>query len=70
MWFGPKGLASVVYGLLVLESGIAGADEPFFLVALTSALSIVAHSSTDVVVARQFDEPVEVPAWMSCGREK
>lgn len=63
MWFGPKGFASVVYGLLVLESGIVAADELFHLIALTIALSIIAHSSTDVVVARQFDEPAEVPAW-------
>lgn len=28
-WFGPKGFASVVYGLLVLQSGIARADEIF-----------------------------------------
>lgn len=54
MWFGPKGFASVVYGLIVLESGIDLADELFHLVALTVSLSIVAHSSTDVVVARQF----------------
>lgn len=59
MWFGPKGFASVVYGLLVLESGIDLADELFHLVALVIVLSIVAHSSTDVVVARQFDEPGE-----------
>ena len=52
MWFGPKGFASVVYGLLVLESGIAAADEIFHLVALTIVLSILLHSSTDVVVAR------------------
>lgn len=56
MWFGPKGFASVVYGLLVLESGIAGSDEVFHLVALVIVLSILAHSSTDVLVARQFDE--------------
>lgn len=56
MWFGPKGFASVVYGLLVLESGIHLSDELFHLVALVIVLSIVAHSSTDVVVARQFDE--------------
>jgi hypothetical protein len=49
--------------LLVLESGIATADQLFHLIALTIVLSIVAHSSTDVVVARQFDEPDEVPAW-------
>jgi NhaP-type Na+/H+ or K+/H+ antiporter len=65
MWFGPKGFASVVYGLLVLQSGIGSADELFHLVALTITLSIIAHSSTDVIVARQFDEPEEVPAWIS-----
>lgn len=55
MWFGPKGFASVVYGLLVLESGIPAADEVFHLVALTIVLSIIAHSSTDIVVARTFE---------------
>jgi NhaP-type Na+/H+ or K+/H+ antiporter len=55
MWFGPKGFASVVYGLLVLESGIELSDEVFHLVALVIVLSILAHSSTDVIVARQFD---------------
>jgi NhaP-type Na+/H+ or K+/H+ antiporter len=63
MWFGPKGFASVVYGLLVLESGIPAADKIFHLVAATIVLSILAHSSTDVVVARGFDERSEVPAW-------
>ena len=63
MWFGPKGFASVVYGLLVLESGIPAADEIFHLVAVTIVLSILAHSSTDVVVARGFDDEREVPAW-------
>jgi NhaP-type Na+/H+ and K+/H+ antiporter len=56
MWFGPKGFASVVYGLIVLESGIDRADELFHLTALVIVLSILAHSSTDVVVARQFHE--------------
>jgi NhaP-type Na+/H+ or K+/H+ antiporter len=63
MWFGPKGFASVVYGLLVLESGIPAADQVFHLVALTIVLSIIAHSSTDIVVARAFDEPRETPRW-------
>jgi sodium/hydrogen antiporter len=59
MWFGPKGFASVVYGLLVLKSGIASADQVFHLVALTIVLSVLAHSSTDVVVARSFgNEPM------------
>ncbi len=70
MWFGPKGFASVVYGLLVLQSGITAGDKLFHLIALTITLSIIAHSSTDVVVARQFDEPEEVPRWTedSAGR--
>ncbi len=55
MWFGPKGFASVVYGLLVLESGIVEAEAIFAVVAATIVLSILAHSSTDVVVARSFD---------------
>ena len=63
MWFGPKGFASVVYGLIVLESGITEANEIFHLVALTIVLSILLHSSTDVVVARGFDDQTEVPGW-------
>lgn len=62
MWFGPKGFASVVYGLLVLREGIPAGDEVFHLVALTIVLSILAHSSTDIVVARMFD-PESTPAW-------
>lgn len=62
MWFGPKGFASVVYGLLVLQAGIPAGDEIFHLVALTIVLSILAHSSTDIVIARIFD-PDTTPAW-------
>ena len=68
MWFGPKGFASVVYGLIVLESGILAADEIFHLVAVTIVLSILLHSSTDVVVARAFDEEAETPAWFGVVR--
>ncbi len=63
MWFGPKGFASVVYALLVLESGIEDAEFLFHLFAATVALSIVLHSSTDVVVARGFDDDSETPTW-------
>ncbi|WP_432137752.1 MULTISPECIES: cation:proton antiporter [unclassified Streptomyces] len=54
-WFGPKGFASVVYGLLVLQSGIPQAEEAYTLIAITIAFSIIAHSSTDVPIARMFD---------------
>ncbi|MEU3986609.1 cation:proton antiporter [Streptomyces sp. NPDC026672] len=54
-WFGPKGFASVVYGLLVLQSGIPHAQDAYTLIAVCIAFSIVAHSSTDVPIARMFD---------------
>ncbi|AJZ82047.1 cation:proton antiporter [Streptomyces antimycoticus] len=54
-WFGPKGFASVVYGLLVLQSGIPQGERAYTLIAVCIAFSIAAHSSTDVPVARLFD---------------
>ncbi|WP_197536276.1 cation:proton antiporter [Blastococcus saxobsidens] len=53
-WFGPKGFASVVYGLLILEADAPGADAMFHLIALVIVASIVAHSSTDVPIAHAF----------------
>lgn len=61
-WFGPKGFASVVYGLLVLESGAAEAPEEFAIIAASVALSILVHSSTDVPVARWLAQRSEQPA--------
>jgi sodium/hydrogen antiporter len=55
VWFGPKGFASVVYGLLILQSGIPQGARLFHLVAIVIAVSIVAHSSTDALVARGFE---------------
>ena len=66
-WFGPKGFASVVFGLLVLKEAKAGeidwarADQLFHLVALCIAGSILAHSSTDVLVARWLARGEEGP---------
>ena len=66
-WFGPKGFASVVYGLLVLQSGIPDGELVFDLVAVTIALSIVLHSSTDVPVARmlRIEPPDNLPAGLT-----
>jgi NhaP-type Na+/H+ or K+/H+ antiporter len=71
-WFGPKGFASVVYGLLVLQAGIPDGEKLFDLIAVTIALSIIVHSSTDVPVAHKLrieppdhlpagHDPIEVP---------
>ena len=63
-WFGPKGFASVVYGLLALQSNIAERELLFDLVAVTIALSIVLHSSTDVPVAKvlRIEPPDNLPS--------
>lgn len=53
-WFGPKGFASVVYGLLVVESAVEASNEIFHLTALVIVASMIAHSSTDVAVASWF----------------
>lgn len=58
-WFGPKGFASVVYGLLVLESGAPEAQEEFAIIAAVVAVSVLVHSSTDVPVARWLTRRVD-----------
>jgi NhaP-type Na+/H+ or K+/H+ antiporter len=50
-WFGPKGFASVTFSLIVLQRNIVDGGEIFHLAGLVVATSIVAHSSTDVLVA-------------------
>jgi NhaP-type Na+/H+ or K+/H+ antiporter len=51
-WFGPKGFASVVYGLLILQAGLTRLAH---LVGLAVTASIVVFSSTDILVARWFE---------------
>jgi NhaP-type Na+/H+ or K+/H+ antiporter len=58
-WFGPKGFASVVYGLLLFERDVPHAHRLFRLCALVIAGSIIAHSSTDTLLARWFVEDGE-----------
>ncbi|HEU5116795.1 MAG TPA: cation:proton antiporter [Isosphaeraceae bacterium] len=59
-WFGPKGFASVVFSLWVYEAGSRSgfgwenAERLAALAGLCIAVSIVAHSSTDIVVVRWF----------------
>ncbi len=60
-WFGPKGFASVTYGMLILTAGIPEGRELARLIGVTVAASVVLHSSTDVLVARWF-RPAPEPA--------
>lgn len=45
-WFGPRGLASIVFALLLLEDGPAGAGALVDVVAITVGLSVVLHGAT------------------------
>ena len=56
-WFGPKGFASVVYAILVLQAGAPKAEKIFQLAALVIAVSITLHSSSDVLAARWLNRP-------------
>jgi NhaP-type Na+/H+ or K+/H+ antiporter len=46
-WFGPKGVATMAFALLVLGSGAAEAERVFNIAALCVLVSIVAHGLTD-----------------------
>ena len=46
-WFGPKGVATMAFGLLVLAEGIPSGERIFYIAALTVFCSIIAHGLTD-----------------------
>jgi NhaP-type Na+/H+ or K+/H+ antiporter len=50
-WFGPKGVATMTFSLLILAQGISGARTVFDLAALTVFCSILAHGATDTAGA-------------------
>ncbi|WP_018262106.1 cation:proton antiporter [Methylobacterium sp. WSM2598] len=45
-WFGPRGLASIVFAVLVLDAEVPGSDLMAATVACTVILSVVAHGLT------------------------
>jgi NhaP-type Na+/H+ or K+/H+ antiporter len=46
-WFGPKGVATMTFALLVLAEGIPSGERIFNLAALTVFCSIIVHGLTD-----------------------
>jgi NhaP-type Na+/H+ or K+/H+ antiporter len=53
-WFGPRGLASLVFALLALEELGADADDAVAVIALTVLLSVVAHGLTAAPLAARY----------------
>ena len=57
-WFGPRGLASILFALLILERfTIPGRDEIMACVVLTVMLSIVLHGVSANPMAGRFNRP-------------
>jgi NhaP-type Na+/H+ or K+/H+ antiporter len=55
-WFGPRGLASILFGLLLFEEEIDRGEELFSVVAWTVALSVLLHGATAAWGARRYSQ--------------
>jgi NhaP-type Na+/H+ or K+/H+ antiporter len=53
-WFGPRGLASLVFALLALEELGPGADEAVVVIGMTVFLSVIAHGVTAGPLATRY----------------
>ncbi len=53
-WFGPRGLASLVFGLLALEELGPSADEAVAVIAVTVFLSVLVHGATAGPLAQRY----------------
>ena len=53
-WFGPRGLASIVFAIIVLNANLPGGDTLALTVVCTVILSIFAHGLTANPLARAF----------------
>lgn len=61
-WFGPRGLASILFGLVLLEEELESGPELFAIVAWTVVLSVVLHGASAAWGARRYGD-----WWMSMG---
>jgi NhaP-type Na+/H+ or K+/H+ antiporter len=53
-WFGPRGLASLVFALIALEELGTGADDAIAVIGLTVLLSVLAHGLTAAPLATRY----------------
>jgi len=61
-WFGPKGVASMLFALFVLKSEVPQGNLIFQLAALVILASIIVHGLTDTLGARWFERQLEPTA--------
>jgi sodium/hydrogen antiporter len=53
-WFGPRGLASLLFALLVVEDGVPGGEQLFALIGVVVLVSVVAHGVTATPFSRWY----------------
>lgn len=60
-WFGPRGVASILYLLIAIDQiGSEGNEEVFAIIVLTVLLSIFAHGITAVSMSNHFKKRIKV----------
>src|SRR3712207_5466743 len=59
-WFGPRGLASLVFALLALEDLGPGADGAVAVIGVTVLLSVVAHGASAAPLAARYGRTAAV----------
>jgi sodium/hydrogen antiporter len=57
-WFGPKGVASMLFAIFVLDSDVGQRDVVFDVAAFVILASILAHGFTDTIGARWIERRV------------
>ena len=57
-WFGPRGLASIVFGIIILDAPVPNADPVLATIVCTVLISVVAHGITANPLVRAF-----APRW-------
>lgn len=53
-WFGPRGLASIVFGVLLLDAGLPHGNALADVIAITVTLSVVAHGLSAQGLAERY----------------
>jgi len=53
-WFGPRGLASVIFALIALEDLHVAGEDVVAVISLTVLLSVMAHGFSAVPAANRF----------------
>lgn len=61
-WFGPRGLASILFGLLLLERELPAAQEFFAVITATVVASVVLHGMTATWGAQRYGAWFEAQA--------